>query len=74
MHRFVQRVLSVLAGVATLGLLIAAGEASAATLHVGAASFVPANSLTTTSYSNFGSGLAAPERSSRPWRCHRTRR
>jgi len=53
-HRLVQRVLPVLAGVAALGL-VAAGDASAATLHVGAASFVPATDLV--QYNNLGGGL-----------------
>jgi len=57
MHRLVQRVLSVLVGVAMLGSIIAAGEASAATLHVGAASFIPASSTVATEYNNLGSGL-----------------
>lgn len=62
MHRLVQRVLSVVAGVATLGSLIAAGEASAATLHVGAASFVPASSTVVTGYNNLGTGLVGAGR------------
>lgn len=62
MHRLVQRVLSVLAGGATLALLVAAGEASAATLHIGAASFVPASSTVVTTYNNLGTGLAGAGR------------
>jgi len=62
MHRFVQRLLSVLAGVATLGLLVATGEASAATLHVGPASFVPASSTVVTEYNNLGTGLVGAGR------------
>jgi hypothetical protein len=62
MNELVQRVLSVLAGVATLGLLVTAGEASAATLQIGAASFVPASSTVVTGYNNLGSGLVGAGR------------
>ena len=62
MKGLVQRVLSVLAGVATLGTIIAAGEASAATLQVGPASFVPASSTVAAEYNNLGSGLVGAGR------------
>ncbi len=62
MHRLVQRVLSVLAGVATFGSILAASEASAATLHVGAASFIPASSTVVTGYNNLGTGLVGAGR------------
>jgi hypothetical protein len=62
MHRLVQGALPVLAGVATLALLGTAGEASAKTLQVGPASFVPASSTVVTNYNNLGTGLAGAGR------------